>query len=83
MNYTFDFLPLTRDENICELLSYLENAIKSCFNRKDISIAHRLFSLKHSHLIVQFTMRSEKEDWTFAARGDKDRDVKSVMYSFQ
>lgn len=79
-------LPLTRDESIYELLSYVPKANKVRFNQEDISIAHRLrlLSKKHSHppIIVQFTFRSVKDDSMFFARGNEDLGAEDVRFSF-
>lgn len=80
-------LPVTRGEDIYQVLSAVAKAIKVPFNRDHISIAHRLrvFSKKHSHppVIVQFTSRTVKGEWLTAARTTKGLNAKDVSTTLQ
>jgi regulator of replication initiation timing len=66
-------VPLTKNEDVYEILRSVANALGITFNRHDISIAHRLPAPKDKtpSIVAQFVSRSTRADWIKAAKQKK------------
>ncbi|KAG8256218.1 hypothetical protein J6590_073583 [Homalodisca vitripennis] len=74
--YTFPYFTSNDTKNVHSVLSKLAKVLKLDFNRRDVSVAHRLPTRDgqtHPSIIVKFISRDDKMDWMRAAREGRDR----------
>lgn len=69
-NLIISEVPLTKGENVYEILAYLAHLINFKFFRGDISVAHKLQVKKGDarppSIVVKFVSRSVKTEWIYA-----------------